>query len=292
LFAGLADSSVLGAYPAADNNGFERDLTGIPSSDGPRMQRFMLEELARRGISQDEARAVPPFGGPIYQNRVVKPTLCEAGEGVFSDGSVRWQGGPARYVYVMGKDSDNPGVPPNLDLPEGTLWRLDVLPSAQPMASGLAYGTTPTGSFQAFPPRTAAAPLEPGATYHLTVLRDVGLPVTNCLFEYGRAPAPVAMAPVGPDSMAPTEDAGVAASDAGDGSSCSLAGGDAQGFGAPCRASSECTCAANYCAVMPGQTQGYCTKTGCNTDKSLCPMSWSCFDLSQFAAGQPAFCLK
>jgi len=290
LFAGLADSSVLGAYPAADNNGFERDQTGIPSTDGPRMQKFMFEELARRGITQDQARAVPPFGGPIYQNRVVKPTPCEPGEGVFDDGSVRWQGGPARYVYVMNKDSENPGVPPNLDLPEGTLFRLDVLPSAAPVASGVGYGSTPQGSFQAFPVRSAAEPLVRGQTYHLSVLRDVGLPVANCLFTYGKEPAP--SEPPGADagSAAASGDAGASAADAA--SSCSLPGGDAQGFGAACRASSECTCAANYCALMPGQPQGYCSKAGCNADKALCPSEWSCFDLSQFAPGQPAICIR
>jgi hypothetical protein len=32
LFAGLADSSTLGAYHPEDNNGFNRDITGIPSA--------------------------------------------------------------------------------------------------------------------------------------------------------------------------------------------------------------------------------------------------------------------
>lgn len=291
LFAGLADSSSLGAYPADDNFGFERDLTGIPSTDGPRMQRFMVAELTRRGISEQEARAVPPFGGPIYQNRVAKPTPCEATEGVFQDGSVRWKGGAARYVYVGTKDSPNPGVPPNLDQPAGTLFRLDVLPSAAPVASGFLFGTTPEGSFQASPESTPAAPLVVGETYHLTVLRDVGLPVANCLFVYGEQATPVDTSSADAGPALPTADGGVGGSGATAGS-CSLAGGNADGFGAPCRESGECTCKADYCALMPGQAMGYCSKTGCKEDKSVCPADYSCFDISAFAPGQPSVCTK
>jgi hypothetical protein len=290
LFAGLADSSVLGAYVKEDNFGFDRSITGIPTDDSARMQKFMVDELARRDISEAEARAVPPFGGPIYANRVAEPGPCEAGEGVFDDGSVRWKGGAARYVYVTAQDSDNPGVPPNLDLPVGTLFRLDVLPNAAPLPSGILYGSTPDGSFQAFPESTPAAPLERDRTYHLTVLRDVGLPIASCLFEYPAkeaAPPPVT-----------TRDAGVAdaGGDAASGSpaagGCVLAGGDALGFGAPCREDAECTCAADYCALMPGQSKGYCSKTGCDVTPSVCPTDYSCLDLSKFVAGQPAICTK
>jgi len=86
------------------------------------------------------------------------------------------------------------------------------------------------------------------------------------------------------DAASSTADAGAAA--------CSLADGDASGFGAPCRDDSECTCAANYCALMPGQAQGYCSKTGCDTAPTLCPTDWTCFDLSMFVPGQPAICTK
>lgn len=290
LFAGLADSSVLGAYPPADNFGFDRERTGIPSTDSARMETFMREELARRGISERAARAVPPFGGPIYENRVRKPTSCGAGEGITPEGRVLWRGGDARYVYVLAEDSENPGVPPNLDLPEGTLWRLDVLASQPPVASGLAFGSTPEGSFQAFPERTPAASLRVGSRYQLTVLRDVGLPLANCTFEFGRAL---------PGETSVPSDAGALALDAsvaGDGAAgaCSLPGGDAEGYGAPCRDGtnhSDCPCAANYCAIMPGQQQGYCTKTGCS-GTSGCPDGWSCFDLSRFVPGQPAFCTR
>jgi hypothetical protein len=116
---------------------------------------------------------------------VKKPGRCEKGEGVDAANRVSWDpSSPARYVYVLAEGSMNPGVPPNLDLPQGTIWRLDVLASADPIPSGVRYGTTPKGSFQAFPDRVRAPALERGKTYHLFVLKDVAAPITSCLFTY------------------------------------------------------------------------------------------------------------
>jgi hypothetical protein len=142
LFAGLADSSVLGAYPPSENHGFDRTSVGLPSTDPERMKKLILAELAYRGISEAEARAVPPFGGPIYENAVRPPVAC-AGQGIDPEGHVVYMGGNARYVYVLEPGSKNPGVPPNLDRPEGTIWRLDVLPNAEALESGFRYATTP-----------------------------------------------------------------------------------------------------------------------------------------------------
>jgi hypothetical protein len=184
LFTGLASSAVLGAYPPEDNNGFSRDTTGLPSTDPARMRQFFLDELARRGISEDEARAVPPFGGPIYQNQIKPPRACPSDIGVKSDGTMQWGAQAARYVYVLAEGSRNPGVPPNLDKPEGTLWRLDVLPSANPLRSGIAYGETPRGTFQMLPEAEAAPALREGVSYQLFVELDMGFVVENCLFTY------------------------------------------------------------------------------------------------------------
>jgi len=207
--------------------------------------------------------------------------------------------------YVLARGSKNPGVPPNLDLPQGTLWRLDVLASAPPIASGLAFATTPEASFQTHPPASPAEPLEAGQTYQLVVLRDVGLPLANCLFEYGQ---PVAAAPdviasaseasagSGPDGGLGTDAAALDASEpAPDAAACSLTGGDAQGFGAPCSDTvqhSDCPCAASYCSKSPFDSQGYCSITGCKEDPSLCPAGWSCLDISMFAPGQPSVCTR
>jgi hypothetical protein len=281
LFTGLADSSVLGAYPKDDNHGFDRMKTGIPTIDTERMKELLLGELERRGITEEEASAVPPFGGPIYANSVAVPTACDRGQGVDPEGRLRFGADRARYVYVLELGSKNPGVPPNLDRPDGMLWRLDVLASAEAIEDGFAYGETPRGAFQAFPERTPAAALEEGTSYHLVALRDVGVPIASCVFVYGEA-----LVNDAPDASV---------------SDASQSGGDAGAcdteidFGAPCSDAvthSECGCEASYCALMPGQSEGYCTARDCLDDPSVCPQGWSCFDVSMFQPGAPAICLE
>jgi hypothetical protein len=71
-------------------------------------------------------------------------------------------------------------VPPNLDLPEGTIWRLDVAPTAVPIESGVVYGVVPDGASQRFPDG-APAPLASGEVVYLYVLKDVYQPLTRCL---------------------------------------------------------------------------------------------------------------
>ncbi len=290
LFAGMADSSSLGAYPAEENHGFDRMATGVPTTDTARMKAFLARELERRGISEEEARAVPPFGGPIYANRVAKPGQCsDLGFGVDPELRVQFGPGGARYVYVLAEGSSNPGVPPNLDRPEGTLWRLDVPPSAAGVASGFRYGTTPADTYQTIPERGTAPALERGKRYQLYVLRDVGIPVANCVFEFG---APVVPPPAAGPAKPTMPTMPPMPTDAPAADSCDLQGGDALGFGASCTADADCTCAASYCALMPGSTQGVCTKSGCKEDASVCPADYRCFDLSQFSPGLPSICTK
>jgi hypothetical protein len=265
LFAGFADSSVLGAYPASDNHGFDRTSIGLPSTDPERMKKLIVAELAHRGIDEAKARAVPPFGGPIYENAVRPPTACD-GQGIDPEGRVVFRGGKARYVYLLEPGSKNPGVPPNLDRPEGTAWRLDVLPNAEAIESGFLYGTTPEGSFQDLPESSPAPALRRGKKYQFVALRDVGVPITNCLFVYGEPLGDTTPPPVPPPTGA--------------------------AYGSPCTDTAACAAPTNYCAVMPGQTTGYCTTTGCIEDPTVCPSGWSCFDLSKFQPGGPAVCVK
>jgi hypothetical protein len=182
LGAGWIDSSSFGAYPSAQNNGFSRTLSGFPSTDPERMRRFFERELANRGRTRESFAGTEPFGGPIYAQQVYRPTPCADGYGVGADGVVRWSGAPARYVYVLDAGSANPGVPPNLDLPAGTRWRVDVPPTGSPIASGITYGRVPMGATQRFPEMGAPAALVAGTTYYLYVLLDVGVPVTRCTF--------------------------------------------------------------------------------------------------------------
>jgi hypothetical protein len=306
LFVGAADSSALGAYPPAENHGFDRERTGVPTTDTARMQAFLRAEMARRGITEEQARAVPPFGGPIYQNRLMKPVAC-AGQGIDTEGRVQLGDAQVRYVYLQREDAENPGVPPNTDLPDGTLWRIDVLASAAAVKGGFTYGSTPEGSFQVAPAAMSAPELEKGTRYKLYALRDVGLPVVNCLFTYGEPLAQAAMPATAPTAgasggapAAPDVDAGAAPPADPMGSqpsqdSCSAEQAKAS-FGASCTDStnhSDCACApANYCAQMPGQANGYCTAKGCKTDPSVCPSGWSCFDLSAFSPDLPSICTK
>jgi hypothetical protein len=216
-----------------------------------------------------------------------KPTACsDEGSGIDESDYVHWNGGSARYVYVLANGSDNPGVPPNLDHPSGTLWRLDVLADADAIPSGVRYGTTPAGSFQALPESGLAPTLKRGETYQLYVLQDIGLPIANCTFKFGDpVKAPVAQA----DAAVRGWDGGSAADGGGD---CTLDGGDPNGFGAACQNDAGCSCRADYCAVMPGQTAGVCTVQGCKETPSLCPSGFSCLDLSAFGAGLPSICTK
>jgi hypothetical protein len=141
-------------------------------------------------------------------------------------------------------------------------------------------------------PQAQPAPaLEQGTHYKLYALQDVGLPVINCRFTFGESLG-TAAADSGKTSTPAWGDTG---SNSSAGSTCDAS--SPQGFGAACTTSgpdaSACPCApAGYCALMPGQTQGYCTATDCKANRSVCPSGWSCFDLSIFDPTLPAICAK
>ncbi len=181
MLAGWIDSTAFGAFPPADNNGFSRDETGLPTTDVARMKAFLEGELTRRGFEEADFADTPPFGGPLYEQLVYEPGDCASGQGIDADGRVVWSGGPARYVYVLEPGSMSPGVPPNLDTPEGTLWRLDVDPDDDPIASGIPYGTVPSGATQAFPAAGAPAALTQGQRVYVVALRDVYQPLMRCV---------------------------------------------------------------------------------------------------------------
>ncbi|MCA9540310.1 MAG: proteinase inhibitor, partial [Myxococcales bacterium] len=184
MFAGFAPSETFGAYPAADNNGFSRDRTGLPTTDVERLQRFVRSELARRGVDDPEGQSWRPFGGPLVTQDEFEPELCGASEGII-DGAITWAGGGARYVYVLEADAANPGAPPNRFQPEGTLWQVMVDPVDAPFGPGFVYGEPPAGAaFQAVPAAGPPPTLVPGNTYYLYVLADIIRPLARCLFVY------------------------------------------------------------------------------------------------------------
>jgi hypothetical protein len=183
MMAGLINSDVFGAYLPEDNHGFDRSSTGAPTTDVARMQKFFSDEFVRRGRRLEEASSIPEFGGPLVAQRDYQPTDCNANQGVINN-QISWIGGDARYVYLLEGTAKNPGVPPNLDLPVGTIWRLDVLPQSAPMTTGIPFGEIPAQAIQQYPREGRPTALEAGRQYYLYVMRDVGIPITRCLFTY------------------------------------------------------------------------------------------------------------
>jgi hypothetical protein len=182
MMAGWIDSTAFGAWDPADNNGFAREITGMPSTQPLRMKTFLEGELARRGLSEYDFADAEPFGGPLADQLAYEPTDCPDGIGVNAAGEVRWNGGPARYLYVLEADSANPLVPPNLDLPDGTIWRVEVPPAAEAFRTGIVYGDIPVGGRQGFPQDGTPEPLVRGQEYYLYALMDMALPLSRCLF--------------------------------------------------------------------------------------------------------------
>ncbi len=177
------DSSYLGAFAPADNNGFGRDISGLPSTDQERMRAFFAAELEHRGSSVEEWSDLPPQPEIFFRQSTFEPEACEDGQGVFADGTVRWTGGRARYVYVLEDGSANPLNPPNLDKPAGTMWRVDTVPPAVPVKTGeLRYGVVPDGHKQVLPESGTPTALVPGQQYLLFALADIGVPMTRCRF--------------------------------------------------------------------------------------------------------------
>jgi hypothetical protein len=182
MLAGFTDSTAFGFLQPAENNGFDRTGTGLPTTDVARLRRFAEAEFMRRGLTLTEARALPPFA-PFFRDLIdYTPGPCAEGVGVDAGGAVRWKGGAARYVAVLEEGSKSPGVPPNWDTPAGTLWSIYVPPDAAPMACGTAFGTLPENAIQRIPAMGAPAPLVSGQTYYLHVQRDIAQPLARCLF--------------------------------------------------------------------------------------------------------------
>lgn len=186
--SGLVNSIPLGAFPASINNGFTKsdlshpDFSIFLSTDPTRMKRFWEAEQAYRQLTAANFMGVPDGFGPLSEQYYFEPQACSGGEGIAADGTITWGRGRARYVYVMESTAHAPTIFPNLFLPQGTLWRLDVPASGAPLSSGsVRYGVVPEGLTQGFPVAGAPAALESGKQYFLYVSADQMLPITRCL---------------------------------------------------------------------------------------------------------------
>ncbi len=196
MAAGWIPTIGFGTFPPEENNGFSRsspenpNLSIIPSTDPQRMIAFFEAEAALRGLNKADFAGDTYGAGPLDEQRLYRPEVCSAEEGVAPDGTLRWLPGRARYIYVMEADADSPTVPPNLDLPEGTLWRVDLPADGSPVRSEtVVYGQVPEGMFQVYPESGAPLALEEGKEYYLYVTADILYPISRCVFTFGEEPA-------------------------------------------------------------------------------------------------------
>lgn len=69
--------------------------------------------------------------------------------------------------------------------------------------------------------------------------------------------------------------------------------GAISGLGDSCKTDADCKGTADYCALQPPATTGYCTVTGCDPKvPASCPSGYYCFDLSIFDPKLPKMCAK
>lgn len=59
----------------------------------------------------------------------------------------------------------------------------------------------------------------------------------------------------------------------------------ASGFGDKCTDTSQCRCGKDLCAIIPGESCGFCTRSACLGNPGICPPGWTCFDASAFQPG-------
>jgi hypothetical protein len=187
--AGWINTDGFGTFPPELNNGFHRTSPAEPNNtifvttDQDRMRKFFEAEAAHRGLKKEDFADQPYGAGPLDDQRFYVPSACTNGEGVAADGTLTWRQGPARYVYVLEGAASSPGVPPNLDMPAGVIWRVDVPFTGSPVASGaVKFGQVPDGFIQRAPVTGAPAALVSGHQYYLYVMADIAQPNTRCLF--------------------------------------------------------------------------------------------------------------
>lgn len=189
--AGWMDGTGFGAYDPKKNNGFTRPTpnnkyhTIFTTTDDARMRKFFENELKHRGRKKEEFADDQYAAGPLDTQRLYKPKECGDSQKIQADGTMIWIGGPARYIHILEGGSSTPGVPPNLDKPEGTIWKVDVdAYNGEPIESGkIKFGEVPSGAKQDFPKEGKPKALESGKTYYMYVQKDIANPVTRCLFK-------------------------------------------------------------------------------------------------------------
>lgn len=180
------DHLLFGHIDPDDNHGFDRTQTLFASNDPMRMRAFFQSEFDRRGGDQDDLdEAQRQFDALFGRTREEAGECISPFEGI-EDGKMVWNGDEVRQLYITEVGTTNPGFPPNLDLPENTVWAIYVDDDGAGIASGdLAIGDVPTGSTQVMPTDGSAPMLEIGRTYRMYAAPDfMRNNEANCTFVY------------------------------------------------------------------------------------------------------------
>jgi len=190
--AGWISTEGFGTYQPEENNGFWRSspddphLSAIPTTDPERMIAFFEGEASHRGLNKADFEGDSYGAGPLDVQRFYEPEACSTQEGIDKDGVIYWLPGKVRYLWVLKKGSLSPTVPPNMDTPDGTLWRIDLPMEGSPVASGtITYGEVPEGMSQAYPTDGSPEALVEGEEYYLYAAADIMYPISRCVFTYG-----------------------------------------------------------------------------------------------------------
>ena len=196
MSAGLSQGHErFGYFDPESNHGFDRSGTVISTTDTERMRAFFKAEFERRGGTQEDIEASTAESDRVTYQLSEESLPCQAGEGVAPDGKIYWNGENARQIYIQELNAENPGFPPNFDLPENTLWALYVDTSADALFSGtVTAGEVREGTRQMIPEAgQPLPPLEEGRQYRLFVTSDFVKPrMANCVFTFGEQPDPEA----------------------------------------------------------------------------------------------------
>ena len=181
------DHRQFGALPPAENQGFIRDHTMIPTTDPDRMRRFFMSELERRGATEDDIELGRVATENFFGRRVIEDKACVSPFEGIEDNRVLWNGERGiRQLYVLETDANIPGFPPFEDKPEGIVWAIYVNPEAEAIASGdIVLGQIPDGAYQVEPADGSTPEFVEGRTYRLYATPDFMRRFSmNCTFEF------------------------------------------------------------------------------------------------------------
>ena len=126
----------LGAHAAMDNNGFDRSRTGSSNHRRRTHDPILRGRISQAWRDSEEFEGKQPLAAPSQRKQRLSPRHVPQGIGIDATNKISWSGGTARYIYVLEAGAANPGVPPNLDRPDGTIWKIDVEPTAAALKLG------------------------------------------------------------------------------------------------------------------------------------------------------------